>query len=159
MSDLPEVINWRRRDTRTTLSGQPTEAQFDQIKALGVTHVINLGPHTNKGALEDQAGCLAAFGLDYTYIPVDFENPTQEDFNAFCATFTRTQNRVVHVHCIYNVRVSAFYYRYALEGLGGDVNQAFETMDGIWRPGGVWAQFISKPEDIEHPNRYAGYDY
>ena len=43
MSDLSTVINWRRRDSLTTLSGQPTEAQFAQFKASGVTHVINLG--------------------------------------------------------------------------------------------------------------------
>ena len=159
MSDLPAVINWRRRDARTTLSGQPTEAQFAQIKADGVTHVINLGPHTNKGALKDEAGCLEDLGLKYTYIPVDFENPTQANFNAFCAVLAQSVDDVIHVHCIYNARVSAFYYRYALEGLGGDTHQAFDLMDSIWRPGGVWAQFIDKPEDGDQPNRYAGYEY
>lgn len=159
MSDLSTVINWRRRDSLTTLSGQPTEAQFAQFKANGVTHVINLGPHTNKGALKDQTGCLADLGLKYTYIPVDFENPTQANFNAFCAALAQSENDIIHAHCIYNARVSAFYYRYALEGLGGEVQPAFELMDSIWRPGGVWAQFIGKPQDADLPIRYAGYDY
>lgn len=53
MHDLPEVFNWRRLDAEITLSGQPTEAQLSQTRDLGVTHIINLGPHTNKGALND----------------------------------------------------------------------------------------------------------
>jgi len=32
-------------------------------------------------------------------------------------------------------------------------------MDSIWRPGGIWAKFISKPEDENQKNRYAGFDY
>jgi protein tyrosine phosphatase (PTP) superfamily phosphohydrolase (DUF442 family) len=159
MTELPDVINWRRRDANTTLSGQPTEAQLAAIKALGVGHVVNLGPHTNDGALEDEAECLAALGLNYIYIPVDFENPTQKDFETFCAALAQLKGEVIHVHCIYNARVTAFFYRYAAQGMGGDADQAFKQMDGIWRPGGVWATFIGKPEDAGLPNRYAGYDY
>jgi protein tyrosine phosphatase (PTP) superfamily phosphohydrolase (DUF442 family) len=159
MKDLPKVINWRRRDPLTTLSGQPTEAQMAQIKAMGTRNVINLGPHSNTGALPDEAATLAALGLRYTYIPVDFANPTEADFDAFCTALVRLKGNPVHVHCIYNARVSAFYYRYARHGLGGDQQAAFELMDGIWRPGGVWAEFIGKDDDADLPNRYAGYDY
>ncbi|WP_298295658.1 protein tyrosine phosphatase family protein [uncultured Litoreibacter sp.] len=159
MSDPEDVINWRRHDARLTSSGQPTEAQLAQIKALGVADVINLGPHSNKGALDDEAGTLAELGMRYTYIPVDFEAPTSQDFDAFCAAMDRLRDAPVHVHCIYNARVSAFFYRYAKEGLGGEVDQAFARMDSIWRPGGVWARFIGKADDAPLPNRYAGEDY
>jgi protein tyrosine phosphatase (PTP) superfamily phosphohydrolase (DUF442 family) len=159
MTELPDVINWRRRDALTTLSGQPTEAQMAQIKAMGVNDIINLGPHTNKGALPDEAATLAALNLSYTYIPVDFAAPTQADFDGFCAALDRFKGRPLHVHCIYNARVSAFYYRYAAEGRGGDASEAFALMDGIWRPGEVWAKFIGKPEDEKLTIRYAGYDY
>ena len=83
-TDLSEVINWRRRDARITLSGQPTEAQLGLIAQLGVTRVINLGPHTNDGALKDEPGTVAAQGMEYIYIPVDFEAPTEANFEAFC---------------------------------------------------------------------------
>lgn len=159
MTDLPDVINWRRRDSLTTLSGQPTEDQMAQIKAMDVSDVINLGPHSNTGALPDEAATLAALGLSYTYIPVDFAAPTQADYDAFCAALERLQDRPKHVHCIYNARVSAFYYRYAAEGRGGNPEDAFALMDGIWRPGNVWADFIGKSEDVDKPIRYAGYDY
>ena len=159
MTDPTDVINWRRIDATTTLSGQPTEAQFAAIKTLGVSDVINLGPHSNDGALNDEAGYLAALAINYIYIPVDFDNPAQADFDAFCTALEQLNGKSIHVHCIYNARVTAFFYRYAIEGLGGDRQQAFDRMDGIWRPGGIWAKFINTPEDGNQKNRYAGFDY
>ena len=146
------------RDARLTTSGQPTEAQLARLRDVGVVQVVNLGPHSNKGALQDEPGTIAGLGMDYVYIPVDFEAPIQEDFDNFCQAI-ESDNRRTHVHCIYNARVSAFFYRYAAEGRGGDVREAFTQMDGIWRPGGVWADFIGKPEDVGLPNRYLGYEY
>jgi protein tyrosine phosphatase (PTP) superfamily phosphohydrolase (DUF442 family) len=159
MQDLPEILNWRRISADITLSGQPTEKQLADIKALGVRHIINLGPHTNKGALPDEGGSVADLGMTYIYIPVDFENPTAEDFTRFCEALEVTKEQKVHVHCIYNARVTAFFYRYAQVGKGGDLLVAAAMMDGIWRPGGVWAAFIGNKADEDKPNRYAGYDY
>ena len=159
MTDLTEILNWRRWSDQITLSGQPTEAQLKALMDSGVTHVVNLGPHDNKGALLDEAGSVAAQGAEYIYIPVDFEAPTDADFEAFCAALARLDGERVHVHCIYNARVSAFMYRYALAGLGGDKSTAFTLMDSIWRPGGVWAAFIGKEASVNVQNRYAGDDY
>lgn len=159
MRELTEILNWRRWDDRVTLSGQPTEVQLSQIKDLGVSHIVNLGPHTNKGALDDEAGSVAQLGMAYVYIPVDFEEPTEEDYVAFCKTLDALKNEQIHVHCIYNARVSAFFYRYAKSGMGGTEANALELMEGIWRPGGVWAKFVGNPNAIEQPNKYAGYDY
>ncbi len=156
--DLPDVLNWRRWSDLISLSGQPSEMQMRQIATLGVTHIVNLGPHSNKGALDDEAACVTALGMEYVYIPVDFKNPTEANYVKFCATIERLKGKTIHVHCIYNARVSAFFYRYAQSGHGSE-SAAFTLMDGIWRPGGVWAAFVDKPEDSDQPNKYAGYDY
>lgn len=122
-------------------------------------HIINLGPHWNKGALPNETASLAARDIPYTYIPVDFDGPTQEDFAQFCSALESLKGTQIHVHCIYNARVSAFFYRYAMDGKGGDPSFAFDQMDGIWRPGGVWAEFIDNPANADKPNRYKGDDY
>lgn len=158
MRSLTEVINWRKLNNRITLSGQPTEEQLGDIKHLGVTHVINLGPQTNKGALDDEAGCVEKLGMSYTYIPVDFELPTESDYTSFCNALKQHEEKQIHVHCIYNARATAFFYRYALSGRGCETEMR-KLMDGIWRPGGVWATFIGRDEDAELSNRYAGFDY
>lgn len=157
--DAAKIINWRRLDGRITLSGQPSEDQLHAIKALGVTHIINLGPHHNDGALDDEAASVAALGLEYIYIPVGFEAPTDADFEAFCAALERFPDARIHVHCIYNARVTAFFYRYAKTGRGLPVQDAFALMDGIWKPGNNWADFIGDDTAKGQPNRYAGDEY
>ncbi len=159
MGDPTDILNWRRVNDRITASGQPTEAQLAEIRDLGVTHIVNLGPHTNQGALQDEPGSVAALGMTYVYIPVDFKNPAEDDFSNFCKALDDIPDTPVHVHCIYNARVSAFFYRYALTGQGQSPAEAHAMMDGIWRPGGVWAAFIGNNDDVSQPNRYAGQDY
>lgn len=159
MRDLPDILNWRRLNDRITLSGQPTEAQLAEIRALGVTHVINLGPHHNKGALADEPGTVAALDMEYIYIPVEFEDPTDEDFARFCEAIEAHPDTPIHVHCIYNARVTAFFYRYAQTGRGIPETEALALMDGIWRPGDDWAAFIGSEAAAGQPNRYAGDDY
>ncbi|MBD3665284.1 protein tyrosine phosphatase family protein [Sulfitobacter aestuariivivens] len=159
MTERPDILNWRRWNDQITLSGQPTESQLAALQEDGVRVVINLGPHTNKGALENEAGTLDALGVKYVYIPVDFEAPTQANYDSFCAALACEGDALLHVHCIYNARVSAFMYRFAKDGRGGQMDAAFDLMDGIWRPGGVWADFIGKPEDADLPNRFLGYEY
>ncbi len=159
MTTTDGILNWRRWTQNITLSGQPTEDQLALLRAEGVTHIINLGPHTNKGALPNEPASVAALGMDYIYIPVDFDAPTDDDFTSFCEKLDALCGVSIHVHCIYNARVSAFMYRRAKDGLGGDVGAAFVLMDGIWRPGDDWATFIDSKDAVGKPNRYAGEDY
>ena len=85
MVDPETIYNWRRLDDRITTSGQPTEQQLADIRALGVRHIVNLGLHTHEKALPDEAASVAGLGMTYIHIPVNFQNPTDQDFNQFCA--------------------------------------------------------------------------
>jgi uncharacterized protein (TIGR01244 family) len=141
----PEMIyNWRRLDDRVTTSGQPTEPQLADIQALGVRHIINLGLHTHEKALPDEAASVSRLGMTYIHIPVDFQNPTDEDFTRFCSAIEQLKEVPVHVHCIANYRVSAFFYRYRRDVLGMDETQARAEMEQIWHPEGVWATFVGR---------------
>lgn len=142
MADPQSIYNWRRLDERITTSGQPTEPQLTDIQALGVRHVVNLALHTHEKALPDERGSLEPLGISYIHIPVDFQNPTDQDFEKFCAVMEELKDVPVHVHCIANYRVSAFFYRYRRDVLGWDDATARREMDAIWHPEGVWADFI-----------------
>lgn len=155
--DPVDILNWRRITPRLTTSGQPTEAQLPKLKPLGVTRVINLGLHTHEKALPDEAGALAALGIGYNHIPVDFAAPTDADFERYCAVMAEAASEIIHVHCIYNARVSAFVYRQFRNG--PDSGKSAALLDSIWRPGGVWAGFIGHEADLSLPDRYAGRDY
>ena len=143
MADPDAIYHWRRLDDRITTSGQPTEEQLADIQALGVRHVINLGLHTHEKALPDEAGNVARLGMEYIHIPVDFQDPTERDFQQFCAVMAQLKDVPVHVHCIANYRVSAFFYRYRRDVLGMDEARARAEMDAVWRPQGVWEAFIA----------------
>jgi protein tyrosine phosphatase (PTP) superfamily phosphohydrolase (DUF442 family) len=84
MHDPETIYNWRRLDDRITTSGQLTEAQLSDIRSLGVRYVVNLGLHTHEKALPDEASSVGRLGMTYIHIPVDFQNPTVQDFDKFC---------------------------------------------------------------------------
>ncbi|MGE0668899.1 MAG: protein tyrosine phosphatase family protein [Sphingomonadales bacterium] len=153
MADPTHIHNWRRLDDRITTSGQPTEDQLTDIRDLGVTHVVNLALHSHEMALPDEAASVAALGMTYIHIPVEFERPTEDDFVRFCAAMTEIAGRPVHVHCIVNARVSAFLYRYRRDVLGREDSAARALMDSVWRPGGVWARFIGDDDSADLPHR------
>ena len=143
MADPEAIYRWHRLDDLITTSGQPTEEQLAEIQALGVRHVVNLGLHTHEKALPDEAASVSRLGMEYIHIPVDFQNPTEQDFQQFCNVMERLADVPVHVHCIANARVSAFFYRYRRDVLGMDERQARTELAAIWRPEGVWEAFIA----------------
>jgi protein tyrosine phosphatase (PTP) superfamily phosphohydrolase (DUF442 family) len=144
MADPETIYNWRRLDDRVTTSGQPTEPQLADIYALGVRHIINLGLHSHEKALPDEAASVSRLGMTYIHIPVDFQKPTDGDFDQFCSAMEQLKEVPVHVHCIANYRVSAFFYRYRRDVLGMDEAQARVDMERVWRPNGVWATFVGR---------------
>lgn len=153
----PAILNWRRLGPTLTSSGQPSEAQLGEIAALGVTDVINLGPHEHVKALPNEAASVAALGMRYTYIPVDFAAPTEADYAAFAAAMTEADGRTIHVHCIVNARVSAFFYRYRRDVIGEA--GARDELNSVWQPAGVWAAFIGDTPVEGTDHRYRGRDY
>ncbi len=146
MTDPEAIYNWRRLDDRVTTSGQPTEAQLAELRALGVRHIVNLGLHSHARALPDEASSVRALGMEYVHIPVDFQDPTDADFDRFCAVMAELRSVPVHVHCIANYRVSAFFYRWRRDVLGMDEPHARADMERIWKPDAVWQRFIGRQQ-------------
>lgn len=150
MADDPEGIEaWQRLDARTTTSGKLLEDDIDKLKNLGVRHVINLAPDDRPGALDGEAEMLARRGLRYAHIPIPFDAPEERHFREFRAAY-EADNEPVHVHCIANYRVSAFFYRYHRDIAGMAEEEARALMERQWAPDKsdhpamqVWAQFIS----------------
>ncbi len=142
-NSLEDIFNYLPISENFVTSGQPTEEQFSLIKDAGYKEVINLAPHGAENALPDEAGLLNTLGLAYVHIPVDFKNPTEQDFQNFCNALTEAGDTKVWVHCAANMRVSAFTYRYRTQVLGDDAAKAGKDMNRIWKPFGVWVEFIS----------------
>lgn len=143
-NSLEDIFNYLPISENFATSGQPSEQQFSLIRDAGFKTIINLAPHGAENALKDEAGLLNTLGLSYTHIPVDFKNPSEQDFENFCKHMQLAGENKVWVHCAANMRVSAFTYRYRTQVLGEDKTKAKKAMDSIWKPFGVWAEFISR---------------
>lgn len=152
MTDDPDhIVNWQRLDARATTSGRLTPEDIAALASAGVRHVINLALTDSPGALAGEDALTAAQGLRYTHIPVPFDAPTEAHYQAFRAAY-EADEEPVHVHCIMNYRVSAFFYRYNRErGMAED--EARALMERQWQPATdqqaaapAWARFIGQGE-------------
>ena len=158
MDDPRRIFNWLEVDARLTSSGQPSAADIAGLHALGVTVIVNLGPHDHEKALPGEAGIVEGLGMRYVHIPVDFAEPREADYARFSEVMAQTRGERVHIHCIANARVTAFLYRYRREA-GTPEPELRAMLDRVWRPGGVWARFIGDDTAVELPHRYVRRDY
>ena len=150
MVDDPDHIpGWQRLDSRITTSGMIAAGDIARLAEIGVRHVINLALADSPGGLADEAALMAAAGLRYSHVPVPFGAPDEDHFAAFRAAL-ESSAEPVHVHCIMNWRVSAFFYRYNRDVRGMDETTARAMMEHHWSPEAsenpdaqVWARFIA----------------
>lgn len=148
MADPAGICAWQRLDARTTTSGKLVEPDVAALAQAGVRHVINLAPDIEgNGSLTGEAALLDAHGIRYSYIPVPFLAPEEAQFEAFRRAY-EADDEPVHVHCIANWRVSAFFYRYNRDVRGMDEAVARALMEQQWSPeksdyAEVWAPFIA----------------
>jgi uncharacterized protein (TIGR01244 family) len=144
--DPDDIPCWQRLDARATSSGRIAAEDIARLASIGVRHVINLALAESPGGLADEDRLMAEAGLRYTHIPVAFDAPEEGHFQAFCAAFD-ADDEPVHVHCIMNWRVSAFFYRYNRER-GMSESEARALMERQWTPEATeykpWAEFVAK---------------
>lgn len=152
MADPDDITAWLRIDARTTTSGRIAPSDVQRLAALGVGHVINLAMEDHPEALGHEAALMDAAGIAYTHIPVPFDAPTDAHFEAFVSAY-KASATPVHVHCIANMRVSAFIYRYHRDILRMPEPDARALMHRIWSPDTddhptlkPWARFINSCE-------------
>jgi protein tyrosine phosphatase (PTP) superfamily phosphohydrolase (DUF442 family) len=79
---LSEIYSYRGIGDRLGTAGQPTEAQFQMIREAGFETVINLALPTSDNALPNEESVVTGHGMSYVHIPVNFQAPTSQDFQA-----------------------------------------------------------------------------
>jgi uncharacterized protein (TIGR01244 family) len=150
--DPEDIVGWQRLDARITTSGRLAPGDIGRLADAGVRHVINLALTDSPGALADEEALAAAAGLRYTHIPVPFDAPEEAHLAAFNAALA-ADDEPVHVHCIMNWRVSAFFYRLN-RAKGMAEAEARAIMARQWEPEAnqnthapAWARFIRQGEN------------
>ncbi|MGN6827447.1 protein tyrosine phosphatase family protein [Paucibacter sp. M5-1] len=126
-------------------AGQPTEAQLADVAAAGFEVVINLALHNDpRYSLADEAASVAALGMRYIHIPVQFSTPTLPDLKAFFDAMEQVGRRKVFIHCAHNKRVPVFVALHRIAKQGWSEAAALAAMRDAWQPDATWEQFIAQ---------------
>jgi protein tyrosine phosphatase (PTP) superfamily phosphohydrolase (DUF442 family) len=141
---LREIPAFLRLSERVATSGQPTTEQLAEIAEAGFETVVNLALPTSPGAIADEAELLAAHGVEYVPIPIDFRSPDLPSALRFFETLRARRDRRIFVHCAKNMRVSALMYAYRVAEEGVPPTEARRALLEIWQPDETWARYIER---------------
>jgi protein tyrosine phosphatase (PTP) superfamily phosphohydrolase (DUF442 family) len=151
---LLELVNYYEYSPDLLSAGQPTREQFPAIKSAGVEAIVNLAPVTDPASIPEEHQIVGDLKIAYTHIPVDWENPTQADYDRFLAAMKQYAGKRVLVHCYAGSRASAFTYLYRVNELKVPSQGAREIMLTLWAnsPGyefhkmPQWRAFVARAE-------------
>ena len=132
MPELNDIYHYEALAEWLGTAGQPTSDQFELIASSGYQAVINLALADSDNAVADEGNLVAALGMSYHHIPVDFGNPTDRDLALFTGVMEALEGNRVFVHCVVNARVSAFCFRYLTETKGWPADQATTRLLRRW---------------------------
>jgi protein tyrosine phosphatase (PTP) superfamily phosphohydrolase (DUF442 family) len=125
-----------------TTSGQPPASSLASLRDRGYRSVIYLAPPTVPDAVRDEALIVGRQGLLYVNIPIKFDDPTEQDYEAFAAILRSVSNRKVLVHCQVNMRASTMVFLYRVLALKEDPRGAYDSVARIWSPEGPWKRLV-----------------
>jgi protein tyrosine phosphatase (PTP) superfamily phosphohydrolase (DUF442 family) len=139
---VARIENYLEISERLGTGGQPRPEAFAALAAAGYEVVINLAmPNTPEAALEED-WLVTQAGMVYVHLPVVWEAPDPAAVDHFCDLMDFYRERKIFVHCIKNMRVSAFLYIYRVCRQHVVRAEAARDLYCIWRPYGVWQQLI-----------------
>src|SRR5688572_17634462 len=140
---MTHIRNFLRIDDRLATSGMPKPGDFGDMRRAGFEVVINLALPTSDNAMPNEGDLVAAQGMTYVHIPVNFESPQPSDFERFTRVMDACAGQRVFVHCAANMRVSAFVFLHRLRH-GADRAAAERDLKTIRQPDGVWREFVDE---------------
>ena len=141
-ASLSDLKNYQVNSANMVSSGEPTKQHFESLKAMGVAHVIDLIP----GDRSDQVQLMKVLNLNYYNIPVEWKNPTVDNFNDYALMmkkFSLNDGKIL-THCRLNWRGAVFTYLYRVIHLNEKEEIAKADLLAIWEPNDVWQAFIDK---------------
>lgn len=142
-SKLSDIKNYNYLSAQLASAGMPTADNLQVLKENGFEHVINLLP----GDFSEEKGQLAALGMSFDQVAVDWNMPTLENYQQFALLMKQYQGAKVLVHCQLNYRASAFSYLHEVLELGVEPQVAQKKILAIWQPNETWLAFINTVQE------------
>jgi protein tyrosine phosphatase (PTP) superfamily phosphohydrolase (DUF442 family) len=124
------VMNYHRIDQRLVTGGHLVDDGLAELKAEGVTVVIDLRDKPPQG----QKKKLAEQGIEWINIPIEWDDPETVDFERFSEAMEAHQDDHVLVQCAANYRASAMTYLYRVVVEQVDEDEAEKDLYAVWNP-------------------------
>ena len=140
---ISSIRDYRRLSELIATSGQPTADELAAVAEAGYEVVINLAMGYPQDGLPGEETLVRSLGLEYVHIPVVWERPKRVDLEQFFRAMEARHGRKLFVHCIANMRVSAFMALYRIHRLGWPRDDALGFVDLSSFPP-VWRAFIQE---------------
>lgn len=139
------IFNFRKINEKLAIAGQPTEDELRKLKNDGYECVFNLAPIDPRYSLDDEEGITKSLQMEYLFKPVDFNNPTLDDFYEFEKILSNIKDKKTLIHCAENYRASVFFGHYAIQHLEWSQEECDDLIADVWSISGhpVWAEFSS----------------
>lgn len=143
---MQQCYNFRNNTDAITSSGAVDTESLQQLSELGYQVVINLLPDDNKSALAGEKEIIESQGVHYIHIPVDFDAPTEADYQQFHQNLQTILDKKIHIHCAANYRASAFFSIFAVDQNIWSPQQAYDFIATLWQPSQypVWHQLLKQ---------------
>jgi protein tyrosine phosphatase (PTP) superfamily phosphohydrolase (DUF442 family) len=143
---MKDIYNYLFLTEKLSSSGMPKLEQLKEVAEAGVKFVINLATSKSEGAIPNEGELVRNLGMDYLNIPVDWENPIQQNLDDFMNAMDAHKDDLVLIHCQANFRATGFITLYRVLRLGWKKEDAFVDLRKIWNPKEypVWQKFIEE---------------
>jgi len=139
--------NYVQVSQRIDTSGQPPLELLQRFSDKDYSLVINLAPPQSQGSIADEGGQVASAGVRYVNIPVDWDEPTYNDFAFFSNVLNGPGADKVLIHCQVNMRASLFTFLYRVVHEKIDPELAHEKLSAVWVPHDQWQEFAQRVLD------------
>ena len=137
-------INFKRYSASISSAGQLHDRHIPFIEKEDYSLVVYLAFDSSED--ESRLGIdklIRGTGARYIQLPVDWFQPTPEDYNHFVGAVGANTERNILVHCQMNFRASAFSFLYRVIESAEDFEKAKEDMFSVWTPDATWTNFIN----------------
>jgi protein tyrosine phosphatase (PTP) superfamily phosphohydrolase (DUF442 family) len=155
-SGVEDIVNFRAYSAALSSSGQPTEAQLQEVADAGYERVVFLAFSDHHESLAGEDRLVKGLGMEYSQIPVDWDAPRVSDFQMFAGLMEAAPGKKTLVHCQVNFRASTFSFLYRVLYQGVALDEAKDDLNSVWVPNDTWRKFIF--EVLEENGRSADCD-
>lgn len=157
--DLSQINDFYPIEPDGFTSGQPTPDQLSWLGEQKFEVLINLATTKSPDALPNEKELVMDNGMAYVHIPVEWEAPQKADLQKFFHFFSAYHQFKTFVHCVKNMRVSAFVFLYRTLAENLDPDSCLVDLLTIWKPNPTWQAFIDStlkdPDFQTQPPRWS----